>query len=128
MVWDLQDDEWFTDCPVLFDFEGEQVEINHCKLDELSLTWNTIDPTCPVRWPDFDLQWRPEPLSELRALRGLALKGAELLEWTGKDVAQGNVDVGFAFETGRVAVFNALDENGMSFDAARPSECSHVFL
>ncbi|MGW1169538.1 hypothetical protein [Streptomyces sp. NPDC002550] len=121
MVWDLQDDEWFPDCPVLFDFEGEQVEINHHKLDELSLTWNTIDPSCPVRWPGFDLRWRPEPLPELQALRGLALKGAELLEWTGKDVAQGNVDVRFAFETGRVTIFNALDENGLSFDPARPS-------
>lgn len=29
MVWDLQGDEWFCDCPVLFDFDGEQVEIRH---------------------------------------------------------------------------------------------------
>ncbi|WP_411138081.1 hypothetical protein [Streptomyces sp. C10] len=45
VVWDLQDDEWFCDCPVLFDFDGEQVEINHHKFDDLSLTWKTIDPT-----------------------------------------------------------------------------------
>ncbi|MEU5536959.1 hypothetical protein [Streptomyces sp. NPDC020362] len=120
MVWDLQDDEWFCDCPVLFDFDGEQVEINHHKLDELSVTWNTIDPARPVRWPGFDLQWRSEPLPELQALRGLALKDTELLEWMGRDVAHGNVDVGFAFETGRVTVFNSLDENGLSFDAALP--------
>ncbi|MGY5135480.1 hypothetical protein ACWGJW_24305, partial [Streptomyces nigrescens] len=73
VVWDLQDDEWFCDCPVLFDFDGEQVEINHRKFDDLSLTWNTIDPTRPVRWPDFDLQWRPEPLPGLHDLRGLSL-------------------------------------------------------
>ncbi|GGN64279.1 hypothetical protein GCM10011579_033520 [Streptomyces albiflavescens] len=127
MVWDLHDDEWFCDCPVLFDFEGEQVEINHHKLGDLSLTWNTIDPTRPVRWPDFDLEWRSEPLSELEALRGLVLKGAELLEWTCRDAAQGNVDVSFAFETGRVTVFNALDENGLSFDSPRPSQRSHLF-
>ncbi|MEU9992961.1 hypothetical protein AB0E10_40555 [Streptomyces sp. NPDC048045] len=120
MVWDLQDDEWFCDCPVLFDFDGEQVEVNHHKFDDLSLTWNTIDPTRSVRWPGFDLRWRPEPLPELQALRGLVLKGAELLTWTGRDAAQGTVDVGFAFETGRVTVFNALDENGLSFDEVLP--------
>ncbi|WP_205302879.1 hypothetical protein [Nonomuraea montanisoli] len=29
LVWDLDEDKWFADCPVLLDFEGEQVEINH---------------------------------------------------------------------------------------------------
>ncbi|MFJ8011141.1 hypothetical protein [Streptomyces sp. NPDC096339] len=115
MVWDRQDDEWFSDCPVLFDFEGDQVEINHHKFDDLSLTWNTIAPSDPVRWPDFDLQWRYEPLPGLQALRGLSLKGVELLEWTGRDLAGGSVDVSFVFETSRVTVFNALDENGLGF-------------
>jgi len=73
MVWDLQDDEWFCDCPVLFDFDGEQVEINHQKFDDLSVTWNTIDTRRPVQWPDFRLRWRPEPLSGLLSLRGLSL-------------------------------------------------------
>ncbi|MFC4494919.1 hypothetical protein ACFPA8_12315 [Streptomyces ovatisporus] len=117
MVWDRQDDEWFCDCPVLFDFDGEQVEINHQKLDDLSLTWNTVDPARPLLWPEFDLQWRPEPLPGLRALRGLPLGGVELLEWTGRDAAQGSVDVSFVFEADRRAtVFNALDENGLTFD------------
>ncbi|MGW8604512.1 hypothetical protein ACWGLB_36905 [Streptomyces sp. NPDC055893] len=120
MVWDLRDDEWFCDCPVLFDFDGEQVEINHQKLGDLSLTWNMIDPTRPVRWPGFDLQWRPEPFPGLHALLGMPLKGAELLEWTGRDIAQGNVDISFVFDSGRVTVFNALDENGVSFDPPAP--------
>ncbi|MFH8627517.1 hypothetical protein ACH4A8_37470 [Streptomyces vietnamensis] len=115
VVWDRQDDEWFCDCPVLFDFEGEQVEINHQKFDDLSLTWNTVDPGAPVRWPGFDLQWRAVPLPGLQALQGLSLTGVELIEWTGGDLAQGNVDVSFVFGTSRVTVFNALDENGLSF-------------
>lgn len=127
VVWDLRDDEWFCDCPMLFDFDGQQVEINHHKLGDLSLTWNMIDPTSPVRWPGFDLQWRPEPFPELQALRGLPLKAAELLVWTGRDAARGNVDISFAFETGRVTVFNALDENGISFDPPGPSQRSHRF-
>ncbi|MFE7779093.1 hypothetical protein ACFU5O_35540 [Streptomyces sp. NPDC057445] len=32
-----------------FDFEGERVEINHQELDDLSLTWNTIDSSGSVR-------------------------------------------------------------------------------
>lgn len=122
MVWDLQDDEWFCDCPVLFDFDGEQVEIVHHKFDDLSLTWNTIDAGRPVRWPGFDLQWRPEPLPELGALRGLPLKGVELLQWTGGGLAAGSVDVSFVFEVSRATVFNALDENGLSFGPPGPQQ------
>ncbi|MEU2389550.1 hypothetical protein [Streptomyces sp. NPDC007369] len=85
----------------------------------------TVDPTRPVRWPGFDLQWRSDALPELRAQRGLPLKGVELLEWTGRDVAHGNVDVSFAFETGRVTVFNALDENGVGFGPPGPSQRIH---
>ncbi|MFF5934047.1 hypothetical protein [Streptomyces sp. NPDC012508] len=125
MVWDLRDDEWFCDCPVLFDFDGEQVEVNHQKFGDLSLTWNTIDPRCPVRWAGFDLRWRPEPLHELQTLPGLPLERAELLEWTGRDVALGNVDLSLVFEERRVTVFNALDENGLSFDPPGPNQRPH---
>ncbi|MFM9373715.1 hypothetical protein [Streptomyces sp. Da 82-17] len=114
LVWDVEDDEWFPDCPVVLDFAGERVEINHHKFDDLSLTWNTIDLDRPVDWPGFELAWRPEPLPELRPLRGRTLDRVELLEWTGRDLAQGNVDLSFVFAAGRLTVFNALDENGLT--------------
>ncbi len=38
-MWDLDEDEWFTACPVVLDFEGERVEINHWKFDEVPITW-----------------------------------------------------------------------------------------
>ncbi|WP_329389281.1 hypothetical protein OG625_35760 [Streptomyces sp. NBC_01351] len=124
-VWDLEGDEWFCDCPVVFDFEGEQVEINHNKFDDLSVTWNTIETARPVRWPGFRLHWRPDPLPELHALRGRPLAGVELLEWTGRDLAQGSVSVSFVFEERRATVFNALDENGLSFDPPDQRQRSH---
>ncbi|MFV2118363.1 hypothetical protein ACE14D_07925 [Streptomyces sp. Act-28] len=120
LVWDPVDDVWFPDCPVLFDFEGEQLEVNHRKLDDLSLTWNTVDPSAPVRWPGFELRWRAEPLPELRALRGLPLERVELLQWTGRDAARGTVEIGLGFGTDRVTVFNALDENGLDFGPPDP--------
>ncbi|WP_406327357.1 hypothetical protein [Streptomyces sp. NBC_00203] len=115
-VWDLHDGEWFADCPVLLDFGGEQVEVNHWKFDDLSLTWNSIDPQRPVKWPGFALRWQRDPFPGTRALLDQPLQDVELLEWTGPDVAQGAVDVSFVFPQGRVTVFNALDENGLSFD------------
>ncbi|MEU7008551.1 hypothetical protein [Streptomyces sp. NPDC046332] len=48
-----------------------------------------------------------------------------MLEWTGRDVAQGNVDLSLVFEESRVTVFNALDENGPSFDPRGPDQRPH---
>jgi hypothetical protein len=38
LAWERNDDQWFADCPVLLDFDGMQVEINHQKFDDLSIT------------------------------------------------------------------------------------------
>ncbi|MFD4140995.1 hypothetical protein [Streptomyces sp. NPDC058572] len=116
LVWDVKDDEWFCDCPVLLDFAGEQIEINHWKFDDVSITWNAIDPHAAVRRPGFELQWRENPLTELRHLQGQTLESVELLELTGIGMAQGAVDVSFVFPQGRVTVYNALDENGLTFE------------
>ncbi|MDA3645052.1 hypothetical protein LZ318_27630 [Saccharopolyspora indica] len=115
LVWDVQDNEWFSDCPVLLDFTGEQVEINHQKFDDLSITWNTIDPHQPVRWPDFDLQWRHDMHVELHALYGQVLQDVELLEWTGRDMARGTVAVSFHFPHSQLTIANALDTNELTF-------------
>ncbi|MEU9835263.1 hypothetical protein AB0D67_27340 [Streptosporangium sp. NPDC048047] len=116
LVWDLDDDVWFADGLVLLDFEGEQVEIVHTKFDEVSITWNTVDPAQPVDWgEEFRLVWRDGAPGELAALKGQRLRAVELLEWAGKDMAQGMVAVSFAFPNGRMTIYNALDENGLEF-------------
>jgi hypothetical protein len=115
LVWDVQDNEWFSDCPVLLDFTGEQVEINHQKFDDLSITWNTVDPHQPVQWPDFDLQWRHDMHPELHALQGQVLQDVKILEWTGSDMAQGMVAVSFRFPRSQLTIANALDENDLTF-------------
>ncbi|WP_419667145.1 hypothetical protein [Streptomyces sp. 2-1] len=115
LVWDVQDNEWFSDCPVLLDFAGEQVEINHQKFDDLSITWNTVDPHQPVLWPDFDLQWRHDMRPELHAIQGQVLQDVELLEWIGSDMAQGTVAVSFCFPHSQLTIANALDENALTF-------------
>jgi hypothetical protein len=112
LLWDVHDDEWFADAPVLLDFEGEQLEIQHRKFDDLSLTWNTVTPdTNPFPWADFTLRWR----NDVVAGSGEAVSAVELLEWRGQDMARGMVAVSIVLAHGRVTVHNALDENGLAF-------------
>ena len=124
LLWDHTDDEWFADAPVLFDFDGEQVEINHKKFDDLSITWNTVDPVGQPAWTDgdpdegahvFRLAWRHDAQAETAALHGQELKGVELLVYGGGDMANGMVAVSFAFPDGRVTISNGLDENLLEF-------------
>jgi hypothetical protein len=124
LVWDLDADEWFNDCPVLLHIGNEHVEINHQKFDDLSITFNSIDPTQAVRWStsdDFHLAWRPEPLPQLTALPGQQLREVTLLEWVGGDLADGSLAIGFALAEGHLTIYNALDENGLDFDLPSPS-------
>ncbi|MFL1903522.1 hypothetical protein ACJWDR_31130 [Streptomyces tauricus] len=58
-------------------------------------------------------------------MRGQSLKGVELLECTGRDLARGNTDVSFVFATSRVTVFDALDVNGLSFAPPDRRQKSH---
>jgi hypothetical protein len=122
LVWDLDDDEWFADCPVLLDFDDEQVEINHQKFDDLSVTWNTVSPAVQTTWSNgesdgyvFHLGWRHDAHPELAALQGQELQAVNLVEWAGSDMANGMVAVNFVFPDGQVTVHNALDENGLEF-------------
>lgn len=78
----------FADCPVLLDFDGEQLEVNHQMFDELSLTWNSADPSQPVTWPTSDgfrMVWRDDALPELLALQGQRLEAIDVAEWNGAD-------------------------------------------
>jgi hypothetical protein len=127
LVWDRDADEWFADCPILLDFDSEQVEVNHQKLDDLSITWNTIDPVGLAVWSNgddddpevhtFHLGWRHDAMAELAAFESQQLQAVELLEGAGCDVANGMVAVSFVFAGGRMTISNALDENDLEFGA-----------
>ncbi|RGC67820.1 hypothetical protein C5N14_16560 [Micromonospora sp. MW-13] len=127
LAWDLDDGSWFADCPVLLDFAGEQVEINHRKLDDLSVTWNSVSPVGGPDWPGLRLAWRAEPLPGLAALRGQELRAVTLLEWRGgkRDLANGAVALGFTFPRGDLVVHNALDENALAFGPPAPRYRRH---
>lgn len=120
VLWDVQADSWFADAPVVFDFGDEQLEIQHHKLDELSITWGAIDARAPVTWPESELVWRDDAIPDLERLHGQRVTAGELFEWLGPDLANGMVAVGITFEHGQVLVYNALDENGLGFGRPDP--------
>ena len=135
LLWDLDADEWFADGPVVLDFDHEQVEINHQKFDDLSVTWNTIDPARQPAWTYGDwgnpddhvvrLASRHNARAELAALRGQRLQAVDLLEYAGGDMADGMVAVSFAFPDGRVTISNGLDDNSLEFGEPTPSYRRH---
>lgn len=87
--------------------------------------WNSLTSHGPVRWPGIDLRWRHNAVPALTSLHGQVVQKIELLEWRGNDAAQGMAAIGFVFPHSRVTVFNALDENGLSFTAHEPGYVPH---
>jgi hypothetical protein len=118
VVWDLEDDGWFADAPVLLDFGDRSLAVDHQKFDDISLTWDTVDPARPIEGTDFHLEWRPEALPALADLPGRVLRHVELLEWVGGrgDAATGSVALGFDLAPAWLTVYNAMDENGFEHD------------
>ncbi|SDX32909.1 hypothetical protein SAMN05421504_1021053 [Amycolatopsis xylanica] len=113
LVWETLADQWLSGCPVVLDFEGEQVEINHWKADELSITWNTIDTTQPVMWcldKERPNSWRDDVSEGLAALRGQTVRTVMVLERNESEVA-----IGLVFTDGQLTIRNAGDENGLDF-------------
>lgn len=136
LMWDLRSDCWWADGPVVFDFEGRQVEINHMQMDLVSITWDEIQVGTRIDWlgrrrrqgwiPVFGapkIGWRSTAQSDLAPLLGCQLTGVQVLvhqAQRSEDFADGTVSIGFCFADHRVEVFNALDENGLRFDPLGP--------
>ncbi|WP_410655086.1 hypothetical protein [Amycolatopsis sp. lyj-112] len=133
LTWFVHEDAWLEDAPVVVDFGDERLEITHFKFDDLSLTWNTIDPYGKPEWfygdeEDTPLAWRHDTSPELSSLEGQILQDVELLECVTRDMADGMVALGFVFPHGRFTVFNALDENGLEFTEPDPSYRRHSLV
>jgi hypothetical protein len=132
LVWDRTSDQWFGDWPVLLDFEGEQIEICHQTFDELSITWNTINPSEAIAYAedpeDLFLTWRDDACLRLAESHGQRLRTVELLVWRGEegDLANDTVAVSFGFARDRITIANALDANTIEFGPPGPDYRSHV--
>jgi hypothetical protein len=115
LMWDIAERGWFADGPVILDFASTQVEITHRKFDECAITWDQIDMRVPIDWYEhFD--WRPDPHAALRNARGRRLRAVGIIElitvaeWRPRILHA----VEFLFEGARLAIYNAMDENGLT--------------
>ena len=115
LMWDIAERGWFADGPVILDFGVTRVEITHRKFDECAITWDTIDRTVPIDWYEhFD--WRPDPHAALRHARGRRLREVNIVERVTPAQWRPRVlhAVEFLLDGARLAVYNAMDENGLT--------------
>jgi hypothetical protein len=115
IMWDIDRWSWFTDGPVILGFGDSNVEITHRKFDECAITWDQIDMAQPIDWYEhFD--WRPDPHAALRNARGRALRAVNIIELVTAAEWRPRIlhAVEFLFDGARLAIYNAMDENGLT--------------
>jgi hypothetical protein len=115
LMWDIAERGWFADGPVVLDFGSTCVEITHRKFDECAITWDQIDMSVPIDWYEhFD--WRPDPHAALRNARGRALCAVNIIELVTAAEWRPRIlhAVEFLFDGARLAIYNAMDENGLT--------------
>jgi hypothetical protein len=122
-MWDAGDDEWFTDGPLILQFDEVRLEVAAFKL-HLCVSWNAIDVERDIEWcpgSTFELEWRRDALAAIEALRGQAVGALSLVEYRG-----GLNGLGLRAGDGYAEVFNALDELGLRDRVAHDPEVTRV--
>jgi len=118
LMWDVSRRGWFADGPVVLAFGDTNVEITHRKFDECAISWDHIDMSAPIdRYATgIELDWRPDPHAALRNARGRRLRCVNLIERITPAVWRPRVlhAVEFLLDGARLAVYNAMDENGLT--------------
>jgi hypothetical protein len=116
LMWDLTTGGWFAHGPVILGFGDVNVEVTHRKFDECAITWSQVDMSMPLAWPGLALDWRPGGHPALAGARGRPLRAVNVIErimtapWRPRLLHA----VEFLFDGARLAVYNALDENGLT--------------
>jgi hypothetical protein len=133
VVWDSKNDEWFKDCPVVLNIEGIQMEICTSKIDEIAITFNTINLSEGINWfdiDDFALEWREGAFSDLLSVKNKQIKNIEVIESKLQSEIVFSIDIpnsqgdkssswvlngiGFELDNGYFSVYNNIDENEIS--------------
>lgn len=116
LMWDLDAGRWHAHGPVILGFADINVEICHRKFDECAITWGQIDMSASPGWPGLTLDWRADAHPVLRRVRGLRLRQVNIIErftaveWRPRVLHA----VELLFEGARLAIHNAMDENGLT--------------
>jgi len=116
VLWDHDRHSWFAEGPVILGFGNTNVEITHRKFDECGITWDQVDMSMPLDWPGLSLDWQAGAHPALAAVTGRRLREVNVIErimpsdWRPRLLDA----IELRFEGGRLAVYNAMDENGLS--------------
>lgn len=129
VMWTAQYDSFWADGPVVLDF-GSRLEVAHQKLDEVSITWDSIDLARPLDWYGADelaLTWRRDAPPNLAELTGRTCTGVQILVWDAdpEDFAYGTVAVGVAFGSTHLVIANGLDEVELKVGTVAPEYRAH---
>lgn len=123
-------DDRFADLPIVLRFDdGAQMEACWENLDDLSLTWNTIDlGTTPHAWVDDALEWRRDTDDALTSVAGgivtdvlatrFLFETRNAFDQAERSAVWLTTGLWLATDRGDLHMFNALDENGVT--AERP--------
>jgi len=116
LMWDIDAHRWFADGPVILGFPDINVEVTHRKFDECAITWDQVDMATPLAWPGLELDWRPDTHVSILRAQGRPLRAVNLIERVTPAPWRPAVlyAVELLFDGARLAIFNALDENGIT--------------
>ncbi|VXA91537.1 conserved hypothetical protein [Flavobacterium sp. 9AF] len=133
VMWDVKENEWYPDGPVILEIDGNNYEFCAYQLDDFSFTLNTIDLTEKLDWygmgDELPLSWMENGKQDLKVSLNQPISAVNILTYNFKSK---NIETGESHETGFMmhgiefeienesrtttyfSVFNALDQNGLS--------------
>lgn len=119
LAWDSETDEWCSDAPVVLRTDAGDLSLDALRSEEFELGWRVHDTaSLPLDGTVPELRWRRSPMAGLRVLEGLRIEDMLVRIRDDGSRPEGTL-FGFdvALDGGYLRVFNALDENGLAFDA-----------
>jgi hypothetical protein len=114
LQWEMDDDTWNRDAPLIFIIREQQYEFCAYKMSDFHLSINQIDRNIPLNWygsnDEFPLLWKKSPLDQLNPLLDKKIEKIRLVEWLGLLVG-----IQFFLSTSPfpLCILNALDENSI---------------
>jgi len=126
LLWDVAEDEWYSDAPVVLRTKQMQVELCANQLNEFAITTNTINLTSAVSSVDMEdgetKQYAWRKLEDESRLLQSRISRVEVMELQfDSRIGSGQQEwllngVCFNLEEGCLSVFNGMDTNGLTFD------------
>ena len=149
-MWDEKENEWFPDGPVILEIDNSQYEFTANKLDEFSLTINSINLDEKLDWygmgQEIPLSWKENGKEELLESLDQPIEAVRILTYNyiGEYIEdkKSPQNVGRKHETGYMlhgiefvlkkkylhdtsnhfTIFNALDQNGVTSTEAQQND------